>query len=73
MFCRSKNLKPYKVKVHINGRHPYLKSNELDYETRDVELTVPAKNWNGAADVALRTSMRLAGWSFRVTSIEAVE
>ena len=71
MFCRQKNLKPYKVKVHIDGRHPYLESNELDYETRDVELTVPAKNWNHAADVALQASLRLAGWKFSVTSIEA--
>jgi hypothetical protein len=59
----------YRVVVHLDGRHPYLKGNELDYETRDVELTVPARSWNDAANVALEASFKMAAWSYSVRSI----
>ncbi|RWO20636.1 hypothetical protein [Mesorhizobium sp.] len=58
--------------VHINGRHPYLVGNELDYPSRDVVLTVPAKNWNDAAKQAMAAARSIPNkWSWSVTAIEA--
>lgn len=68
MFC-SKPLRTFRVVVHLGGRHPYLATNELDFETRDVEMTVPAKNWNHAEKVAMQAVRGLRWWSARVTSI----
>jgi hypothetical protein len=62
-------LHPFRVVVHLNGRHPYLTTNELDYETRDVELTVPAKHWNHAEKVAMQAVRGLKWWSASVKSI----
>ena len=64
---------PYRVTVHLNGRHPYLKGNELDGETRDVVLTVPAKDWNDAERQALSAAAGMPRmWSWHVKSIERV-
>ncbi|TFE99367.1 hypothetical protein B5M44_03950 [Shinella sumterensis] len=60
---------PYEVVVHLDGRHPYLDGHELDTETRDVTLTVPAKDWNDAAERALEASLPLRAWSYSVTSV----
>jgi hypothetical protein len=60
------------VGVHLDGRHPYLDSTELDYETRDITLTVPARDWNDAERVAMSCHMPRA-WSRRVTSIARVK
>jgi len=37
---RKKREAVFRVVVHINGRHPYLESHDLDYPTRDVVLCV---------------------------------
>lgn len=71
MFWRKRYL--YGVQVHLNGRHPYLKSNELDYPSRDVELLVPAKDWNDAEKQALEAASSLPDkWSWQVTSMARV-
>ena len=61
---------PYRVTIHLDGRHPYLHGSELDYETRDVVFTVPARSWNDAAKVAMCASRHLNCWSKRVKSVE---
>jgi hypothetical protein len=69
-FCRKPEF-PFHVKVHLNGRHPYLRTHELDYETRDVELLVSARDWNHAAEVAMNAAGSIPNkWSWRVLSIE---
>lgn len=60
---------PYEVVVHLDGRHPYLTGHELDMETRDVTLTVPAKDWNDAAKQALQAALPLRAWKYRVRSV----
>lgn len=61
---------PYAVTVHLNGRHPYLKSTELDYPSRDVVLTVNARNWNDAAKQALDAASTIQNkWSWCVVSV----
>ncbi len=68
-----KKLYPYEVTVHLSGRHPYLKGHELDGVTRDVVLTVPAKDWNQAERQALDATASLPDkWSWWVKSIEKV-
>lgn len=67
---RKKRNSVFQVVVHLNGRHPYLASNELDYETRDVTLCVPASDWNDAERQALNAARPLPGkWSYHVKSI----
>jgi hypothetical protein len=61
---------PYKVTVHIDGRHPYLESNELDTESKDVIMTVPARNWKEAEKLALSASTSIRGWRYNVSKIE---
>lgn len=60
---------PYTVVMRLDGRHPYLEGNELDYETRDVVLTVPAKSWNDAAKQGFNAIRGLKYWK---ASVEAV-
>lgn len=73
LFC-CRELYPYRVTVHLSGRHPYLDSHDLDYESRDETLTVPAKDWNHAAKVALQAARALPNkWSWWVTKIEKVD
>ncbi len=63
----------YGVSVHLVGRHPYLKSNELDHPSRDVELIVPARDWNDAERQALEAASSLPDkWSWHVTSIARI-
>lgn len=67
-FCKQKRV--FTVTLHIDGRHPYLQSNELDYETRDVVLTVPAKDWNDAERVAFEAARSIPRkWACSVLSI----
>ena len=73
MFGRKK-LRTFCVSVHMSGRHPYLKSNELDYPDRDVDLMVPAKDWNDAERQALEAARSLPNWwSISVTSMARVK
>lgn len=69
MFCKKEKY-PYKVTVHINGRHPYLEGSELDQETKDVIMTVPASSWKEAEELALNASSKLGGWRRHVSKIE---
>lgn len=69
MFLCKKELFPYKVVVFINGKHPYLETNELDYESKDVVMTVPAKSWKDAEEKALSAARRMEGWRYSVKSI----
>lgn len=71
MFWRKKK-RPYKVSVHLDGRHPYLEGSELDYPTRDVTLVVPATSWNNAADVAMEAVRGMAYWRASVNHIDRV-
>lgn len=71
MFWR-KEKRPYKVSVHLDGHHPYLDSNDLDYPTRDVTLVVPATSWNDAAEVALQAVRGMAYWLASVSQIDRV-
>jgi hypothetical protein len=67
---RKKRNSVFQVVVHLNGRHPYLESNELDYKTRDVTLCVPASDWNDAERQALNVARTLPfKWSCHVKSI----
>ncbi|WP_089177235.1 hypothetical protein [Bosea sp. AS-1] len=61
---------PYRVVVHLDGRHPYLESHDLDYPSRDVTLTVPATGWDDAAKQALACSSGLNSWRRWVVSME---
>lgn len=72
-WCKRKELGIYEVVVHLNGRHPYLSGNELDFDTRDVTLRVPARNWIDAERVALQASFKLKSWSYSVKSISRVD
>lgn len=72
-WCNRKELALFEVVVHLNGRHPYLTGHELDFETRDVTLRVPAKNWNDAERVALQASFKLQSWRYSVSSIARVQ
>jgi hypothetical protein len=67
MFCSK--LYPFKVTLHLNGRHPYLDSNKYDFETQDVTVNVTAKNWAHAEKVALYLTDLPQSWSRRVLSI----
>jgi hypothetical protein len=69
MFCKKERY-PYQVTVHINGRHPYLEGHELDKETRDVVMTVPATSWKEAERLALNAAFKLGGWRYHVSKIE---
>jgi hypothetical protein len=70
MFFRKRY--PYTVIVHLNGRHPYLVSHELDYRSRDVVLVVNAKSYNDAANLALNLASAFPfKWSCSVKSIMA--
>jgi len=61
---------PFTVTVHLDGRHPYLASHELDFKSRDVVLTVPARDWNDAERQALVAAMTLPDvWRVNVKSI----
>lgn len=68
-FFKPKELYPYKVVVFINGRHPYLDSNELDYESRHMVFTVPAYSWADAERKGLNAASKLDGWSYSVITI----
>lgn len=68
----NKSLGTFEVVVHLDGRHPYLEGNELDMETRDVTLTVPAKDWNHAEKVALQAAFRLRSWKYWIVSMKKV-
>ncbi len=68
MFC--KKLRPFKVTMHLSGRHPYLESTKYDYETQDVTVAITAKDWNHAEKVALYLPDLPQSWSRRVTKIE---
>jgi hypothetical protein len=70
---RRKDLALFEVVVHLDGRHPYLSGHELDYETRDVSLRVPARNWNDAERVALQASFKLQSWRYSVKSITRIK
>lgn len=67
--CFRKRKKIFTVVVHVNGRHPYLKSNELDRPSRDVEFVVPARDWNDAAEQAILGTAGLNGYRYNVKSI----
>lgn len=60
MFRRKTSL--FSVMLHLDGRHPYLEGNELDFETRDVSMVVPAADWNDAARQAKRVALSIRGW-----------
>lgn len=69
MFWKRK-LYPYDVRLHLNGRHPYLKSKHLDYPTREVTVRVEARSWKHADKVALETKpARLKAWSWWTVAI----
>lgn len=67
---RKKRSNVFRVVVHIDGRHPYLTSHELDYPTRDIVLCVPAADWNDAEKQALEAARSIPEkWSWHVKSI----
>lgn len=68
MFCNRK-LYPFKVHMHLDGRHPYLESNKLDMETQDIVVTVTARDWAHAEKVALYLDNLPRAWSRQVTGI----
>lgn len=72
-FAFSKNTILFEVVVHLNGRHPYYHDHSLDFETRDIVLTVPAKDWNDAAKIAMKISYASDAWSYSVKSIKKYE
>ena len=71
-WFRRKNLGLYEVVIHLDGRHPYLVGSELDFETRDVTLRVPAKDWNDAQRVACQAAFKIKSWRYSVQSIKRV-
>jgi hypothetical protein len=69
-WFRKKSQRAYRVVVHLNGRHPYLTTNDLDYDTRDIVLCVPATDWNDAERQALAAARSIPDkWSWHVKSI----
>lgn len=60
---------PYEVTVHLDGRHPYLKETHLDFETRDVTLTILATSFNDAEKQAFCGINGLKYWRASVTQI----
>jgi hypothetical protein len=68
MFKRKRY--PFSATMRLNGRHPYLKDNSLDYPTREVVVIVQARNWNDAERQALNNTPRdRPYWSASVKSI----
>ncbi len=65
-----KKTSPFKVTVHLDGRHPYLDGHELDYETRDITLTVPASSWADAENKAFEAVVGMKWWKASVVRIE---
>lgn len=61
---------PYEVTMHLNGRHPYLKSKRLDYPTRDIVISVAARSFNDAEKIALRSKPENEpAWSWSVKAV----
>lgn len=69
MFCNSK-LYPFKVRMHLGGRHPYLEDTKFDFETQDITVSVTARDWKHAEKVALDLPHLPDSWSRRVTGID---
>lgn len=65
-------LREFMVRLELDGRHPYLKGNELDYPDSHEDVLVLAKDWNDAADKALRIGTRQPAWRRRVWRVTAV-
>jgi hypothetical protein len=62
---------PFTVTVYLDGRHPYLEGNELDYPSRNARLLVQARNWNDAERQAwVEARKYMPWWSCRVRGIE---
>jgi hypothetical protein len=59
----------YVVLMHLNGRHPYLESTDLDYPSRDIEVPVHATGWSDAEKQAFRECPRGGYWSCHVRAI----
>jgi hypothetical protein len=72
MFWCKKPLRTFEVTLRLGGRHPYLKETHLDYPDQDVTVTVAAKNWNDAEQVALWLQDLPKHWRRSVSSIKAV-
>lgn len=62
----------YRVCLIANGRHPYLKGNELDFfeGKRKKYVFVEARSWNDAERVALQRGPGFPCWSYHVEAID---
>jgi hypothetical protein len=72
MFWRKRN-GTYIVTLHLNGRHPYLSTHDLDMPTRDIDVTVKARDWNDAQWQAFRAAPNGEYWSCHVKAIRRLE
>lgn len=66
-------LSSYEVDMHLCGRHPYLKETHLDYEDRDITVTVSARDFNHAEKVALFLPHLPKAWSRWVTGVRRTQ
>lgn len=71
-FCKTRVLPQFVVTVHLGGQHPYRDEPEFQGVSRDVVVTVRAKNWNKAERAAIDEIVRTERnwWSASVKNIE---
>lgn len=70
MFGRKKYIRTYKVKLHLDGRHPYLEETTYDKKTQDLTVTVSAASWDEAERTALLIHDLPPYWRLSVKGIE---
>ena len=72
IFGSKRPLPQYVVTVALGGQHPYRDEPEYQFESREVVVTVRAKNWNKAERAALDQviSTERKWWSASVKNIE---
>ena len=70
MFGRKRQLRTYKVRLHLDGRHPYLEDTKYDKETQDLTVTVSASGWDDAERTALMIRDLPPFWRLSVKGIE---
>lgn len=63
----------YEVDIFLDGKHPYLADNSLDYESRNVVVTVSARSFDKAVDEAYSVSSTFGRWwSYHVIGVRRI-
>ena len=72
MFWRRPNRK-FMVTLDCRGRHPYLRTHELDYLDTIVDVEVVARDWNDAAKIGLQSKPSgVKAWMYTVRAVRSI-